>query len=116
MKTNLWRRLATLLAAAVLAGSLALVVPAAAVLAVASDPGCAQLNGDDTTVPGVCQVSLASTPAAAVTVNEPVHLLNGGHVHLTTALSLTVNATGLALEMDKGSSIEGHGKSITINV
>ena len=95
------KRIASL--AAVVCGSLFLFGANAALGA--TDPGCTALGGDDTTVPGVCQVSAPVTATGVIPVGEPLHMLNGGVITVASP-SLELDITG-DFTMDAGSLIDG---------
>ena len=119
MRKSWVRRVALVGAAGIVAGFLAVTAVSSTngrPTPLAGDLGCTALGGADGS--GTCVVTASVTPpAGGVTVNEPVHIsptASGGavHVNLSTALSLTIT-TG-SLEMDKNTSIDGKGKSITV--
>ncbi len=123
MKSTLRRRMAAAVSAGLVAG-LVLIAPAGPVLA-ATDPGCTDLGGDDTT--GTCVVGPGDVAVpAAVTVNENLVLQSGAHLDATEqagGFTLTVQGD---LTMENGSVIEGDdragqtdptgGRDLTINV
>jgi hypothetical protein len=84
-----------LCSAAVVLLALLIVLGMPAPASAAVDPGCTALNGDDTTVPGECQVSAAVTVAGTVTLGETLHMLNGGVINVgaVPAGGLTLNIT-----------------------
>ncbi len=77
----------------------------------ATDPGCTQLGGNDST--GECRISgsVTTPPSASVTLNEDLHVLSTGRIIVPAAgtLNLTVNGD---LEMDIGAQINGNGPGV----
>ena len=92
---------------------LATVAAPGIVLGVASDPGCALLNGSDGG--GTCDVSGAVAVSGTITVAEPLHLLAGAALDASASGVILIVDPG-NLVMDNGSSIFGPGESITIKV
>jgi hypothetical protein len=114
------------LPAAALVAVLLVMLGAPASAPAATDPGCTALGGNDTTVPGECQVSAPVTVAGTVTLGETLHMLAGGVINVGAAPAggLTLNITSGNLVMEAGSLIDGNvagscpntGRNITVSL